>query len=402
MDLQDFHAAPQHDDGFHVVERAFGGPLEVLTLGRPFERASGPVMVVFSGAVQKREQRNPPFASGRNLAPGLNVPLIAISDPSLSLDESLSIAWYAGSASQDVQAAVEALLRPLGERLDGGLWLVGGSAGGFAVLDAAHRLGRWCSAFVWNPQTDIAEYSERHAKHYAAVAYPRLAGHMLGAGWKAAFRDEARSRGRRVDVLGDAIPAQSPRRLLYLQGADDWHMQSHCAPYLEEHSYRRHAPGIWTRGDDKVVWIAETGVGHTPPTADAIQGVLRRLFSGDEASVLQRTLELDERPLFAARAVLERPELLEDEKARIAGLVTWRRRGQVILAESDGLPVNYGRMRWSAVVLNAQNRPLSRSEKLVLPGRWTMPENQQSRRVRLTLEDGFGKILVRRYLQLAQ
>lgn len=124
--IEDFHDAANHEDGFHVIANAHGGPLEFFMAGEPFQQSTGPVMSVFSGAVQMRGERTPPFASGRNLAPGLNVPLIAISDPSLSLDKILGIGWYAGSAFQDVQSAVEELLRPLAVALAGQLWLVGG------------------------------------------------------------------------------------------------------------------------------------------------------------------------------------------------------------------------------------------------------------------------------------
>lgn len=399
-DLSEFHGAAQREDGFHVIADAHGGPLELLALGRPFEQYGAPVMVVFSGAITNRQKRTPPFASGRNLAPGLGVPLIAISDPTLSLDRTMNIGWYAGTAMHDVQSAVDDLLQPLATRLAGDLWLVGGSAGGFAALDMAHRLGRHCSAFVWNPQTSITEYLPNYAKKFAKIAFPRLGGQLQAPDWKQRLRQEARSWGRRVELISDVVPAQAPHRMLYLQGVDDWHMQSHCAPYLKEHGYARRAPGIWTRGEDRCIWIAETGEGHTPPAPAAIHDILSRLLSEEDSTTLQRTLDLDARPLFGERTLLERPEALQEVKGMIAQLVSWRLRGSAVEGSARELQPGYGRMRWEAVMLDEGGRPLKRSPQLSLPGRWELPELESARRLRITLVDGFGDVLVRRYLQI--
>lgn len=200
-------------------------------------------------------------------------------------------------------------------------------------------------------------------------------------------------------MIHDAVPAQAPQRLLYLQGADDWHMQLHCAPYVKEHDYRRHAPGLWTRGDNRVIWLAETGKGHTPPAAETIHTILSRLFSAESGSVLERTMELDERPLFVNRAPDQRPEDLLARKAQIAGLISWRRSGSIIECDASSLAPGLGRMRWSAVALDAKDHPISRSDQVSLSETWTVPEMADVSRLRITLVDGFGNVLVRRYLK---
>lgn len=401
-DLDEFHAASAHADGFHVIEQAHGAPLELLTIGEPFEQESGPTMVVFSGAVGKRRERTPPFVSGRGLGPKLGVPLIALSDPSLAMKRDLNIAWYAGSIYHDVQTAVHELLRPLAVRLDGDLWLVGGSAGGFAALEAAHRLGRHCSAFVWNPQTDVASYSALYARRYAEIAFPQLEGRLQRKSWKSLFRKEARSHHRRVDLVREVIPAQSPRRLLYLQGVNDWHMRAHCAPYLRAHLYQRNAPGIWTRSENQVVWLAEAGTGHAPPRPDAIQKILTRLMADDDSTVLERVSQLDEQRTFAGRALSKRPERLERHKAKLSRLIDWRVSGQSIVAEAPRLPKGFGRMRWSVVVLDAKDDELSQSAGNTVPGEWEIPSLDGAHHARITLTDGFGAELIRKKLPLAR
>lgn len=400
QDLPAFWEAEVRADGFHVIEEAHGGPLEFLTKGLPFEQADGPVMVVFSGAVSKREERVPPFASGRSLAPGLGVPLIALSDPTLSLAADLSIGWFAGSATQDVQGAVEELLRPLAETLDGNLWLVGGSAGGFAALETGHRLGRHCSVFVWNAQTNIAEYAERYVKHYARTAFPGYGSLTTAASWKSSFMTAMRRRGRRFDVSTETIPAQAPRRLLYLQGVDDWHAQSHCAPYLEQHDYRRHSAGLWIRDVNRVIWFAETGRGHTPPDGTTVHTILQRLFASSGGSVLQRTLEMDAGPLFEQPRPAARPDDLTWARAQIAALVFWRLRDDVVHGSVRHLPEDYGHMRWSAQLLDAKDRVLQRTQSQTLPSQWAFRPDPEAFRVRVSLSDGLGHTLVRRHLDV--
>lgn len=401
-DFEAFHAASDHGDGYHVIEQAYGAPLELLTIGQPFEQPAGAVMVVFSGAVGKRKERKPPFVSGRSLGPQLGVPLIAISDPSLAMRRDFNIAWYAGSVFQDVQRAVDELLRPLAVRLDGDLWLVGGSAGGFGALQAAHRLGRHCSAFVWNPQTDIANYSALYARRYAQIAFPQLAGQLEGKNWKSLFRKEARAHNRCVDLIRETVPAQSPRRLLYLQGVEDWHLRVHCVPYLQKHGYRRRSPGLWARGENQVIWQAEAGIGHAPPRAEAIRGILTRLLAADDATVLERAHQLDEAPTFDERAVTKRPEPLEGQTQKLAELVGWRVTGRRIVAESKRLPAGFGRMRWSAVVLDAQGQELSRSSSTEIPGDWRIPSLEGADHANIVLTDGFGKVVIRKELPLAR
>ncbi|MCT1601386.1 hypothetical protein M3E18_10135 [Kocuria sp. p3-SID1433] len=401
-DLEAFHASSEHGDGYHVIERAHGAPLELLTIGQPFEQLSGAVLVVFSGAVGKRKARKPPFVSGRSLGPQLGVPLIAISDPTLALRGDLNIAWYAGSVFQDVQRAVEELLRPLAVRLDGDLWLIGGSAGGFGALQTAHRLGRFCSAFVWNPQTDIASYMPLYARRYGQIAFPQLAGRLGGKYWKSLFRKEARDQHRCVDLVRETIPAQSPRRLLYLQSITDSHLKGHCVPYLRQHGYRRHSAGLWTRGENQVIWQAETGIGHAPPSAAAIRGILTRLLASDDATVLERVEQLDEAPTFDGRAVAERPESFEAQAELLSGLLSWRVTGRRIVAESKRLPSGFGRMRWSAVVRDAQDKQLSRSTPTEIPGDWVIPSLEGADHADVVLSDGFGKVLLRRTLRLSR
>ncbi|MGD7004234.1 hypothetical protein [Kocuria palustris] len=399
-DIQAFHAADSRPDGIHVIASAYGGPYELLTKGSPFEQTRNPVMVVFNGAVGRRSERTPPFLSGKGLAPGLGVPLIALSDPSLALSGELAISWYAGSAAQRVQPATEDLLRPLAESLRGDLWLVGGSAGGFAALETGHRLGPDCSVFVWNPQTNIVDYSERFVRQYWAAAFPAAAEKAARPGWKARMAEHMAAAGCRSQLLDPLPETGRPARLLYLQGTDDWHAQVHAGPYLEAHGFRRLDPGLWTDGAQRVLWFAETGEGHTPPTGETIHALLERLLAPGADTVLSRVQELEVRPLFENRDPVTRPEDLRAVRTEIAGLVSWRLRGSSVLGSLQMLPAGYGRLRWQAVVLDENDRALERSPELALPSRWDLTPKGPMKRLRITLHDGMGHVLVRRHLPL--
>ncbi|WP_144794981.1 hypothetical protein [Kocuria palustris] len=400
-DLAEFHAAAHRPDGIHVIASAHGGPYELLTQGEPFEQQEGPVLAIFSGAVGKREGRRPPFLSGRSLAPGLGLPLIALSDPSLSLAPGLSIAWYAGSEHQRVQSATEDLLRPLAESPGADLWVVGGSAGGFAALEAGHRLGESCSVFVWNPQTEIAEYSPRFVRQYAEAAFPSSRPALRTPQWKTGLGEAMAAAGCRGDLTADLPAGSAPRRIFYLQSADDDpHVQRHAVPYLGSQGYRRLEPGIWTDGTERVAWFAETGKGHTPPAGDRIHAILERLTRPDRDPVLDQVLEMDAQSFFDRSRPWTRPDDLRPVRDEVAGLVSWRVRGHRVSSSLRMLPADYARLHWKAAVLDARDRVLQSAADLSTASSWDFVPDPAMRRMRVELVDGMGHLLVRRHIPL--
>ncbi|MGP5090400.1 hypothetical protein [Brachybacterium tyrofermentans] len=294
--VTEFLASESHADGIHVIG---GGParqIELMIGGDPFAVAGGPVTVIFSGAVTQRSTKIPPFFSGSRLAAVIGHPYIAISDPGLELSDSIAIAWYVGSAVHDTARGLAKLLTPLALRLGTGLWLVGGSAGGFAALNLAHLLPGGPSVFTWNPQTDIVEYSRNFVTTYLTQAYPIPAASLQGEDYKDAARSALTYYGRRYTVLED-LPSQGPGRLIYLQNATDTHLQDHCVPYLRSQGYTSHAPGIWRRSPEHVVWVAGFAEGHTPLSRDRLISLLTR-FTTTRFDVLSEVLEIDGTPEY--------------------------------------------------------------------------------------------------------
>ena len=135
-----------------------GFPVDIYTSGlkNSYQKK---ILVIFSGAISKRENKSAPFFSGKNIAKTLDLPLIAISDPTLALSKSLSLSWYAGNEYfKNISVVINNLLKNIQNKYDAELLLVGGSGGGFAVLDQLSLFrepSKKVKALIWNPQTNI-------------------------------------------------------------------------------------------------------------------------------------------------------------------------------------------------------------------------------------------------------
>lgn len=306
--VAEFLSAESHEDGIHVIG---GGPvrqLELMIGGDPFSMAEGPVTVIFSGAVTQRRTKVPPFFSGSGLAAVIGHPYIAISDPALELSSSMAIAWYIGTSIHDTARGLAKLLTPLSRRLGRDLWLVGGSAGGFAALNIAHLLPGGPSVFTWNPQTDILDYSRNFVTDYVSQAFPVPRASLRGDDYKEVARFALRYFGRRFTVLED-FPSQGPGRLVYLQNASDTHLRDHCVPYLRAQGFVEHSPGIWWRDPEHVVWIAGFADGHTPLSRERLISLLTR-FTTTRFDVLSEVLEIDQTPEYGDDPSLRPTDLL--------------------------------------------------------------------------------------------
>lgn len=117
-------------------------------------REASKTLICFSAASSK--VREVPFWTGKALGSSVDANLILVSDPTLILDSTLSLGWYAGSAVQP--ALIEQLTRVL-ETMIGKTQpiLFGASAGGWAALTYAARLKN-ATAIPVNPQVDIERY----------------------------------------------------------------------------------------------------------------------------------------------------------------------------------------------------------------------------------------------------
>ncbi len=255
--------------GVHVIHHD-GGHLDVLVGGRPWTVRSGRCLPVFlTGAVSTRGRALGPFFSGRNLARDVGTPFLAVSDPTLDIDPDLDLGWYTGPLGSGIQTQLSRLLDAVAARLERELLLVGGSGGGFACLDQADRLLGPLSVLVWNPQTDLLDYSAPAVLQYLVSLTGRTSEQV--AAWSSEERAAVlEAGGVRHSVRVAPLAASTPRRLLYLQNATDDHLADHALPYFHGTGWDQGLRGRWTDGHGGVALVAPMSEGHLPPPREVL------------------------------------------------------------------------------------------------------------------------------------
>lgn len=266
-------------DGVHVIAAHPGPPLEIL-LRRTDSVANTSVLPVFlTGAVEKRSEKTGPFFSGDGIGSEGDFGFAAISDPSLNLDASLGLGWYAGNRYQDVQGMILRVLRKIADYYRRELLFVGGSGGGFAALYFGLNLNAPCSVLAWNPQTDIFKYSPSAVKNYMKHAYgPGIVASLEAPSWEAAAAAYLEDQPIATNVLDMAGSSNFPRRLLVFQNATDWHVTHHFAPFMKVGAFQHIGRGVHQRANEQLGIIASFGIDHAPlPSAAILAGVLTAL-----------------------------------------------------------------------------------------------------------------------------
>lgn len=131
---------------------------------------SNTTIFFFHGAIER--DFTLPVLSGLGISGGLEANRVFVSDPSLTLDNSLMLSWYAGNYKQpDLQQTLVLIFKKIAESLGSDRTVFfGGSGGGFASLFYASYF-RNSLALVFNPQTDVAMYSERAVRDFAEKAF---------------------------------------------------------------------------------------------------------------------------------------------------------------------------------------------------------------------------------------
>lgn len=244
----------------------FHDPEEIATFAVPIEegpdlrfiaqpRHSARLRVVFHGAVSRERDRYPRYDRVTTLRRSGEA-FISFADPSLLIDESITLGWYTGARSWDPVPLICAVIKRAQE-VSGAeeLVFVGGSGGGFAALRIS-ALFPGSAAFVFSPQTSIAKYKGGH--------FPRLLEHGYGIDDKDLAYQEFPGR---FEVL--ATYSKAPvNRVYYLQNLNDpGHIGDHYNPL-------RRAIGISeVTGEDatgrlRLVLADLAATGHGPPAPE--------------------------------------------------------------------------------------------------------------------------------------
>lgn len=217
-------------------------------------------VICFSGASMK--VREVPFWTGHGLAPKVNANFLLVSDPTMLLDRTLNLGWYAGSRDQpdlietltEIFRAVTPGTRPI---------FFGTSGGGWAALKYASRFDG-AVAVVVNPQVDIARY--KYFPNYLRKAWNTEKGSEQLPFEGNVARDY--SKGNDATVV-------------YVQNARDYH---HLDEHFELFKSECGSP------EKLIELLPDLGPGHIAPARESLVDILKEVVSSRSISELRANL----------------------------------------------------------------------------------------------------------------
>lgn len=377
-------------DGVHVVSLESSPDLNIAIGGSPIERNLKVLPIFFSAAVVGRAGKSGPFFSGQAISQRLEVPWIAISDPTLDLNGGIDIGWYTGAANTDAQSQIELILTAIARKSRSELLLIGGSGGGFSALHFADKLGDRATAFVWNPQTAILAYAPHAVKAYLEAS--------LGPGAREAF-ERGQIEDVKADLTNGGIRATltdpdytGPRRLFFLQNSTDWHVREHAAPFIKSQGFEHRGRGLYSNDKGYAVLLSRFGDGHAVPPTPLIEAIIRKLLdpSRSARSVYN---EIASEGLIATKDLKKLPRDLRAEPVDIAnttdlsirqvdGLTTATLITKGFSLGEGGVTVNFRFWAHDGSPISHKIEPVG-----------TAVSASPASRVKATISDGFGNRL---------
>lgn len=221
-------------------------------------RDSDTLIVTFHGALDRAKYTIPRFERARTTEP-FGTSCLYWADPSLWLDESLSLAWYTGAGDLDLPALLAdrslAVARILGARR---IIFTGSSGGGFAALQTS-ALVHGSTALVFNPQTSISRYWQTVQRKYLDICQPAA---IKGSADDFDFSyDWSESLDDRFSAVR-RYTASTQNDVHYWTNTNDWHHTKHFRPFRD--AERRGAPQT-----SRLAAHAYAGAkGHHTPSSD--------------------------------------------------------------------------------------------------------------------------------------
>lgn len=159
------HAAKIPDSGdYNLTDGTHNIPIKYK------KGESSDLVILFHGAIDRKIRKIPKF---QTLLPlGSSAHQISIFDATLTINDTLQAAWYAGSENFALQTILPNLITALSKRIGVTRRIyVGGSSGGFAALFYSWA-DRNSLCITINPQTTIERYIPRVKNAYFDSAWP--------------------------------------------------------------------------------------------------------------------------------------------------------------------------------------------------------------------------------------
>lgn len=99
--------------------------------------------------------------------------MLSISDPTLQLDSNLALAWYGGNYDEHPLTVVVEIVKSIAKKYgisNSDIIFWGSSGGGFASMYASIDI-EGASSVVFNPQTAVLDYHEKHVKNFLSSCF---------------------------------------------------------------------------------------------------------------------------------------------------------------------------------------------------------------------------------------
>lgn len=182
--------------------------------------------VQFHGDFSRKETALPVF--GRwNWGKILGAHVLSFCDPTIYLDDNLSLGWYLGTVEENALHGVVAIAQRCAAEIGidpERIVFSGSSGGGFAALQAAALLQNG-KAIAINAQTDLLHFWHAIVQRYVDLATPYAtiaeAKNAFGSRWNA------------IDALRSARVRGLSPQIVMVNNRNDWHYKKHFLPFAE-------------------------------------------------------------------------------------------------------------------------------------------------------------------------
>lgn len=186
---------------------------------------------------------------------------LLLSDPTLALDQTMTLAWYLGTDKLDPLDSIANLVDHVAKQWNiGRVLFEGSSGGGFSSLRLAARFPH-SIALVFSPQTNVFNYE-------AGGVADRVKGQLFGGGNRSEVLERFRDRFSVVDLYARLSTDSRRPFVYYVQNSGDYdHVRLQMNPFLEaiaDGSAKNHG-----RLPTNVhVAMVNQGPGHIRPTLE--------------------------------------------------------------------------------------------------------------------------------------
>ncbi|PJX24130.1 hypothetical protein CAP48_11540 [Advenella sp. S44] len=273
-------------DGVHRILVSDGNSIDLRLQNHSLlrERSSlreRVLLVEFIGNLERRDEQKDPFSFGLDVAERLQLPVLAVAEPTISKSKGLCVGWYTGN--ENMPKTIEIIgtwLNKLARHYSARLVLFGGSAGGFGALSVLPYMTEHTSCLVWNPQTCIAKCEKKFVISYLKNAFPTRNSELN-------INQEISQEELATRLVCEGIYYDLQRnfqipsfvKLLFLQNDTDRQFASHAKPFLENLGFTIHADNLVNdRVDDLFVKFGTFGDKHNAPDKEIIEASLTWLI----------------------------------------------------------------------------------------------------------------------------